>query len=204
MVGARSAPAANAARRGAHRLLLITLEPHWKPWLLALEMPASAPLAEVDTAARRAAPAVGVITDDQRVFTSTMITQTIRYRMTSAPGDAYPAGSGLEAQRADNLQLPTRESNPRTIEFARALRADHPDDADFVRAALRFFRTDPFFYTLAPALLPGPDPVDAFLFDSRRGFCEHYASNCRACARRQHPACGLGTRAASSIRPAAT
>src|SRR4029077_17000911 len=57
------------------------------------------------------------------------------------------------------------------------LRADHPDDADFVRAALRFFRTEPFFYTLAPALLPGPDPVDAFLFDSRRGFCEHYASS---------------------------
>jgi len=155
----------------------ITLEPHWKPWLLALEMPASAPLADVDTAARGTTPAVGVITDDQRVFTSGMITQTIRYRMTSVPGDAYPAGPLLEAQRADNLQLPTRESNPRTIEFARALRTDHPDDADFVRAALRFFRTEPFFYTLAPPLLPGPDSVDAFLFDSRRGFCEHYASS---------------------------
>ena len=140
-------------------------------------MPASAPLADADTAARETTPAVGVVTDDQRVFTSGMITQTIRYRMTSVPGDAYSAGPGLEAQRTDNLQLPARESNPRTIEFARALRADHPDDADFVRAALRFFRTEPFFYTLAPPLLPGPDPVDAFLFDSRRGFCEHYASS---------------------------
>jgi hypothetical protein len=27
-----------------------------------------------------------------------------------------------------------------------------------------------------PPLLPGDDPVDAFLFETRRGFCEHYAS----------------------------
>src|SRR4029078_7478890 len=32
-----------------------------------------------------------------------------------------------------------------------------------------------FFYTLAPPLLE-EDPVDTFLFDTRRGFCEHYAS----------------------------
>jgi len=157
----------------------ITLEPHWKPWLLALEMPARAPVADVEAAAGTASNPIGVITDDQRLFTSNIVTQALRYRMTSAPGDAYPAGPGQEAQRADNLQLPagTRESNPRTLEFARELRSAHPDDADFVRAVLQFFRTEPFFYTLAPPLLQGPDPVDAFLFDSRRGFCEHYAGS---------------------------
>ncbi len=40
---------------------------------------------------------------------------------------------------------------------------------------LDWFHREPFFYTLAPPLL-GADPVDGFLFDTRRGFCEHYAS----------------------------
>ena len=37
------------------------------------------------------------------------------------------------------------------------------------------FRQEDFHYTLRPPLL-GADAIDEFLFDSRRGFCEHYAS----------------------------
>ncbi len=37
------------------------------------------------------------------------------------------------------------------------------------------FHRQPFYYTLKPPFLD-EDPVDGFLFDSRRGFCEHYAS----------------------------
>jgi hypothetical protein len=40
---------------------------------------------------------------------------------------------------------------------------------------LSHFRTEEFFYTLSPATL-GADPIDTFLFDTREGFCEHYAS----------------------------
>ena len=38
-----------------------------------------------------------------------------------------------------------------------------------------YLRSQPFFYTLTP---PGSatQPVDEFLFDTREGFCEHYAS----------------------------
>ena len=39
---------------------------------------------------------------------------------------------------------------------------------------LDWFRNEPFVYTLAPPPLEG-DIVDDFLFDTRRGFCEHYA-----------------------------
>ena len=38
------------------------------------------------------------------------------------------------------------------------------------------FREHEFVYTLAPPLL-GKEPVDDFLFNTRRGFCEHYASS---------------------------
>ena len=41
--------------------------------------------------------------------------------------------------------------------------------------ALEFFNQQPFVYTLQPPLL-GTQPVDEFLFETRRGFCEHYAS----------------------------
>ena len=37
------------------------------------------------------------------------------------------------------------------------------------------FRNQQFFYTLTPPLL-GEDPIDDFLFNTRSGFCEHYAS----------------------------
>jgi hypothetical protein len=40
---------------------------------------------------------------------------------------------------------------------------------------LEWFHREAFFYTLTPPLL-GANPVDEFLFGTRRGFCEHYAS----------------------------
>ena len=45
-----------------------------------------------------------------------------------------------------------------------------------MEAALRYFREQPFFYTLEPPRIAG-DTVDEFLFGTRQGFCEHYASS---------------------------
>ena len=159
----------------------VTLEPHWKSWLFALDLPAGPPTTEGDPDARAASAVVGILTGDQRLYARTPVTQSLHYRQTSVPADAYSAGAGdaLEAERAENLQLPYEghNANPRSVAFARELRAEHPGDADYIHAVLQWFRTQEFFYTLAPPLLPGPDPVDAFLFDQRRGFCEHYASS---------------------------
>src|SRR6187549_3122234 len=99
------------------------------------------------------------------------VTQPLRYSVLSTIGDRYPVPSPRDAQ------INSREppGNPRTAEFARGLRAANPDDRRFIAAVLKWFHDESFFYTLAPPLLE-EDPVDAFLFDSRRGFCEHYAS----------------------------
>ena len=43
-------------------------------------------------------------------------------------------------------------------------------------AARNYFHTQPFVYTLTPPALPG-NAVDGFLFDTRQGFCEHYATS---------------------------
>jgi hypothetical protein len=60
-------------------------------------------------------------------------------------------------------------------ELAGTWRAGARDDADVVRSALAYFHQENFYYTLTPPRL-GPDPTDEFLFETRRGFCEHYAS----------------------------
>ncbi|MCP5160409.1 MAG: DUF3488 domain-containing transglutaminase family protein [Hahellaceae bacterium] len=41
---------------------------------------------------------------------------------------------------------------------------------------LAFYRNEPFFYTLRPPQIE-KDLVDEFLFDSRQGFCSHYAGS---------------------------
>src|SRR5204862_7792128 len=66
-------------------------------------------------------------------------------------------------------------ANPRAVELAQTLRQRAGSDADFVQATLDYLRTGGFVYTLTPQAL-GADAVDDFLFDTRAGFCGHYAS----------------------------
>jgi hypothetical protein len=97
----------------------------------------------------------------------------MRYDMVSHLGGAYGADDGREVLlRA--LRLPA-DSNPRTTAFAQELRRKFPDDRNLVAEVLTRFRNENFVYTLSPPLL-GEHPVDEFLFGTRRGFCEHYAS----------------------------
>lgn len=56
------------------------------------------------------------------------------------------------------------------------MRAEAGSDAALVTAVLSRFRTGAFSYTLEPPLLPQVDSLDAFLFLTQRGFCEHYAA----------------------------
>jgi hypothetical protein len=54
-------------------------------------------------------------------------------------------------------------------------RSQGDDARDVIRQSLDLFRQDPFRYTLSPPLLSG-DTLDEFLFETRAGYCEHYAS----------------------------
>ena len=67
-------------------------------------------------------------------------------------------------------------AHPMARELAASWREQTTNDREVVERALQYFRSQPFFYTLRPPLLLN-DPVDDFLFDTRRGFCEHYASS---------------------------
>ncbi len=79
------------------------------------------------------------------------------------------------AQRAADLALP-RGADPRARALAARWRTKTKSAAGIVAKALAWFRRKPFYYTLTPGRLTGPNPVDQFLFSTRHGFCEHYAS----------------------------
>jgi hypothetical protein len=65
--------------------------------------------------------------------------------------------------------------NLRARQFAIEMRERAGSDAAFVQSALEHFRRGGFEYTLTPPLL-SLDSVDDFMFNTRRGFCGHYAS----------------------------
>jgi transglutaminase-like putative cysteine protease len=66
-------------------------------------------------------------------------------------------------------------SNPRTRALVDSWLADSPSAATLIERGLDIFRQDGFFYTLTPPAL-GEHTADEFIFDTREGFCEHYAS----------------------------
>ncbi len=51
------------------------------------------------------------------------------------------------------------------------------DPEQAVQAILHYFQSQHFVYTLHPGDM-GPTPTGTFLFERKRGFCEHYASAC--------------------------
>lgn len=151
----------------------VTMEPNNRPWLLALEHPASPPRLAAAEALLNSGlpPPLAVLTGDQRLMTAAPVAQALRYTEHSTLGDRFPAGGETDVR--DNVQLPRR--NPRALAFARDLRSRSDSDRAFIQSVLAWFRNEAFVYTLAPPPLEG-DTVDGFLFDTRRGFCEHYAS----------------------------
>ena len=139
----------------------VTLEPHNKAWLFALEMPGSLSIPNI-------------MSDDFQLLSIKPITSRIRYKAHSQL--AYRANNAeapLQLQRT--LALPAN-LNPRARKLAAEWRASLRDDEAIIRTALGHFNREAFVYTLEPPLL-GKHGIDEFLFETRQGFCEHYASS---------------------------
>jgi transglutaminase-like putative cysteine protease len=107
------------------------------------------------------------------LFSPAIIEDEYLYRVETWP-DAVLEPSLTDWRRDTELQLPAGQ-NPQAAQLAGELRQGSVSDQAFVDAVLAHFTNEPFGYTLQPPLLPEADPVDAFLFQTRQGFCEHYA-----------------------------
>lgn len=100
---------------------------------------------------------------------------TGRLRYTARSDQRATLEERQESVVARNLQLP-RRGNSRAKELAAGWQRDYPNAEDRIAAALRYFGEQNFIYTLSPPLLED-DTVDGFLFETRQGFCEHFAAS---------------------------
>jgi transglutaminase-like putative cysteine protease len=140
----------------------VTLEPHDRNWILALDLPSEWPEREAYRSF------------DFQLLAPRPISDVATFRLRSHT--SYRAGDALPlSMRHKDLQLPEQD-NPRTIALGRQLAARYPQEPQaIVGAVLTMFRDQPYVYTLEPPKL-ADNAVDEFLFETRKGFCEHYAS----------------------------
>jgi transglutaminase-like putative cysteine protease len=137
----------------------VTLEPHGKTWMFALDMPTEL-------------PRDAMLQGDYQLRSQTPINSLKRYQIKSAL--TYRTALAMDKVTRKRLTALPPGSNPRAAAFAAKLREDFADDRTLILNTLRMFNAQ-FVYTLEPPIL-GAQPVDEFLFDHKRGFCEHYAS----------------------------
>ncbi|HYJ04402.1 MAG TPA: DUF3488 and transglutaminase-like domain-containing protein [Chthoniobacterales bacterium] len=137
----------------------ITLEPHGGRWLFALDRPL-------------AAPAGATLAPGRYLHTPRPNTRMRRYEVVSAP---HATEDELRPrQRAALLLLPASIS-PEVHQLAQSWATQNSDPRAVVKAALEFFRTQGFVYSISPGQYEGAAALDDFLFRRKVGFCEHYA-----------------------------
>jgi transglutaminase-like putative cysteine protease len=151
---------ANAVLRGAPVSYQVTLEPNNLSILYTLDLPSKLPDDSYLSASYE--------TDSR-----TAVTERKLYEVTSYPRAQYGADTPEWMLHRDRA-LP-RGSDPRARALAQQWHDANKSTAQIVNAALDMFHDQPFHYTLQPGELSGADRIDQFLFQSRRGFCEHYA-----------------------------
>jgi transglutaminase-like putative cysteine protease len=137
----------------------VFLEPHRKRWLYALDLPLTA-------------HSGAELTGDYLLRSKQRVIRALQYEGLSSTGYRLVGLSAEKRQRALKLGegITLRQRN-----LASSWQQNGNEAAAVVQQALDYFHDNPFVYTLNPPTYRA-NPVEQFLFDSREGFCEHYAS----------------------------
>ena len=140
----------------------ITMEPTGSYWLFALDMITGK-------------PASTHINSNHALVNDQPVTRRFSYRATSDPDLLLRALSDFERHQA--LRLPP-DVSPRVRGLVRQWQdsTDPAQPLQLVQEALAYYREQPFVYTLTPGVLE-ENAIERFLFETRRGFCEHYAGS---------------------------
>jgi len=139
----------------------LTLEPTRQQWVFALDMPKEWSLGRT------------FMGPQQQLAHVTPIEQRVAYHVTSYPD--YVVQAQLPSIYRQWYTSVPEDSNRRSAELAKQMRENAGSDTAYIDAVLAKFHEEEYFYTLQPPAL-GSNPVDRFLFNTRQGFCEHYAS----------------------------
>lgn len=144
----------------------ITLQPHNNYWMFALDLPSILP-----DRSRLSA--------NMQLLSISPVQKLKRYQLNSYTRYILPAYSQITMQRY--LNLPESYSNEPGSSLYKSRRLiqqlkDSTSNQQTVKNVLNYFATQKFFYSRTPPLLYN-NPIDEFLFDTKRGYCEHYASS---------------------------
>lgn len=151
---------------GEKTLYSITLQPHNNYWLFALDIPSTRPERSRFSA-------------NMQLLSFSPIQKLKRYNLSSYTNYVLPAYSAITMERY--LKLPNTFSNEPGSSLYKSKQLidklkniNHPEQT--IKNILNYFSTQDFFYSRNPPLLYN-NPVDEFLFETKRGYCEHYASS---------------------------
>ncbi len=138
----------------------VLLDPHNREWGFALQ----------DT---QIVSGEAYSTPDRLVHFPKDVKSATWYRMAGRPPEIKEL-SRTELYRYTSL---SPEENQQTRQWAEEIVEHYPDTNDQIQHVLNYLNDNEYFYSLNPPLLPAVNRADAFLFGSRKGFCEHYASS---------------------------
>jgi len=138
----------------------IIIEPTMQHWLYAM------PYAQ--------SPTAGVFEAwDFRLAVRKPLESTFAYDVVTWPESSLQPELSPWRREAE-LALPSN-LNPLTREWVERQVNAVGNGPELIARVLSYFREQPFYYTLQPPKIDGDDFVDEFIFQSLRGFCEHYA-----------------------------
>ena len=136
----------------------LLLSPSTVDWLYSLDAPLSVPKG-------------ATLAADRILTLERPLAHKKGFRLSSSP--ATPPDGKSDWNRYA-LDLP-RTGNPRTRRLAEQLRDKAASPREIVESGLAYLEQNNFEYNLNPPTFAS-DGIDHFLFESRQGFCAHYAS----------------------------
>ena len=164
----------------------ILLEPHNRSWLMALDLPVKG-------------PSWARLTLDHTLKSQRPVNKKVKYRVTSLipnlSKNPYPAladdKEGIPfAESKDKINIQdlrvskkmaraiiskSDNKNPKSRSLAFKIAGNASTPMEKARLLLAYFTKNQFVYTFNPPLAMG-HPIDYFLLESKKGYCEHYAS----------------------------
>lgn len=144
----------------------ITLYPTYKKWLYGIDMPIKAPLVDNNK----------INMDSDFILTSKKpITEPIHYQIDSA----------LRYNIVGDIDVPTRRfslavdhnANPQSWKAINNIKKSTAKPQLRVDAIVKLFKDANLTYTLHPRELDINNSTDSFLFDTKLGYCVHFASS---------------------------
>ncbi len=144
----------------------ITLYPTHKRWLYMIDTPYGTPMIDNQKVS---------MDPDFITTTKDIIEEPLHYNATSVIG--YEIDTKIDAKTHHIALDIDHTSNPKSWTIANKIKREIQTPKDRVEAIIDFFKQSDLTYTLHPKPLDLNNSTDSFLFDSKLGYCVHYASS---------------------------